>query len=845
MIAARIPWRSPWARLIPLMLLVMAPAAGQWLGWMMAPETLEPVSLLPGLASWAVMGTLLALLVKWSGLLTNPSIQMEISAQMPGASLAFLAAAVNAMSAQLRMFESLSVFAALAFALACLWICANAFGSEFEHRTAGQWLVQPRSRGDLYCEKLGVAGGIAGTAAVIFFLTTNRSMGGDLPMLPWILGSLILGLGSAPFFTLISRSTLAGFVFTLAVGMALYLILQTLLSVYLAGLHPTADRSSEEESLLWAGSVIYLGTMAMASWRVFRRLEWREGGAGGGSAPGLHALTGAWDRWIGRRWLGQAATAQLIRKELRLHVVPWLIAGILVGLWVLSLLVRKWAPGSEVGVAAANPSTVTLYAGILGTFVLLVTGASAIAEERVLGTLEWQSTQPISMARQWRIKIGVATGLALTLGLMLPATLVWLGFDAETLRTTFGNPEWQPIGVYALALGALFATSLYASSVSQSSMKAVALTPVLLGSLPALLFLTAWVVETTLDGRWGNLWLWRDFDGLRDLTLLNQKSPAWLPTLGTLRRLAEIGAMVLSVIWIGSVVRSARVNSQRLRREWSNVSRQWGRLVGGLWLALLFGSLLLIGLGRMRGYYDQLESLKYRREGFIQFATQAEQQGRFTPEYLSPLGITNRPSPEALVDALIRQRGFRWLSQDFVKHFQRKPVVGAHPRFLMDPALARRYGLQTRPTTMTPPVTTTSTNAASPESASPESMPVMSQELMKRYGLMPQRQSYRSVPTPSTNAASPESASPESVPAMSQELMKRYGLMPQRQSNRSVSTPSTNANPAESASPESVPVMSQELMKRYGLMPRMTTHSAAPTPGKDSTHSQTNPAANR
>ena len=80
MIAARIPWRSPWARLIPLMLLVMAPAAGQWLGWMMAPETLEPVSLLPGLASWPVILSVLALLVKWSGLLTNPSLQMETGA---------------------------------------------------------------------------------------------------------------------------------------------------------------------------------------------------------------------------------------------------------------------------------------------------------------------------------------------------------------------------------------------------------------------------------------------------------------------------------------------------------------------------------------------------------------------------------------------------------------------------------------------------------------------------------------------------------------------------------------------------------------------------------------------
>lgn len=756
MITARIPWRCPWPRLIPLMLLVMAPAAGQWLGWMMAPETWEPVSLLSGPVYWAMILSVLALVVKWSGLLGNPSLQKETWAQMPGASLAFLAAAVNAMSAQLRMFESLSVFAALAFALACLWICANAFGSEFEHRTAGQWLVQPRSRGDLYREKLGVAGGIAGTAAVIFFLTTNRSMGGDLPMLPLVLGSLILGLGSAPFFTLISRSTLAGFVFTLAVGMALYLILQTLLSVYLAGLHPTADRSSEEESLLWAGSVIYLGTMAMASWRVFRRLEWREGGAGGGSAPGLHALTGAWDRWIGRRWLGQAATAQLIRKELRLHVVPWLIAGTLVGLWLLSLLVRKWAPGSELGVAAANPSTLTLYAGILGTFVLLVTGASAIAEERVLGTLEWQWTQPISMARQWRIKIGVATGLALTLGLMLPATLVWLGFDAETLRTTFWDLEWQSIAAYVLAFGALFATSLYASSVSQSSMKAVALTPMLLGSLWAVGALTVWAVVATMISITHHEYVLPDLDHVTDPEILNRTPPQWLPPLGTLQQLFTIGAMILAASWLGCVVRSTQLNTHRLRMEWPTVLRQWGRLGGKLMAGLLLVGLLYVGLSQKRAEFDHLSSFRMHREGFIEFATQAEQQGKFTPEYLSPLGITNRPSPEALVDELIRQRGFLWLNENFVMHFQRQPVVGANSRLLMDPALARRYGLQTRPMTMTPPVTTTSTNAASPES-----VPVMSQELMKRYGLLPRMTTNRAAPTPGkVSAHSPTNPAP-------------------------------------------------------------------------------------
>ncbi|NBP25353.1 MAG: hypothetical protein EBU81_12545, partial [Proteobacteria bacterium] len=135
MIAPRIPWRSPWPRLLPLLLLVVMPAAGQYLGWLIASPLGESASILPGWASWAVILSVLALLVKWSGLLTNPSLQMEIWAQMPGASLAFLAAAVNATFAQLGRLEILSVFAVLSYALACLWICANAFGSEFEHRT--------------------------------------------------------------------------------------------------------------------------------------------------------------------------------------------------------------------------------------------------------------------------------------------------------------------------------------------------------------------------------------------------------------------------------------------------------------------------------------------------------------------------------------------------------------------------------------------------------------------------------------------------------------------------------------------------------------------------------------
>jgi hypothetical protein len=78
MIAARIPWRSPWPRLIPLMLLVMLLAAYRFLApshhWkeLISLGTLALVALL-----------VLGLGLKQSGLLTNPSLRPPASSTSP------------------------------------------------------------------------------------------------------------------------------------------------------------------------------------------------------------------------------------------------------------------------------------------------------------------------------------------------------------------------------------------------------------------------------------------------------------------------------------------------------------------------------------------------------------------------------------------------------------------------------------------------------------------------------------------------------------------------------------------------------------------------------------------
>lgn len=238
---------------------------------------------------------------------------------------------------------------------------------------------------------------------------------------------------------------------------------------------------------------------------------------------------------------------------------------------------------------------------------------------------------------------------------------------------------------------------------------------------------------------------------MSDPALLNQMPPAWLPTGPILRWITQFGAIVIGGIWVGFLVRNARLNAQRLRSAGSAVWRQWGRLSGALLLTLLLGGLLLVGLSRERAYYDQLSMLKNQRERCIQYAAKAEREGNFTREYLLPLGITDRPSPEELVDTLLRQRGFRWMSQNLAQMFQREPLAGSHRRFLMDQELVRGLLLETEPASPVPP--SSSTNNALPGAAAPP--PMMSQELMKRYGLQPRRPSRPPTPTPPKASTNP------------------------------------------------------------------------------------------
>jgi hypothetical protein len=199
------------------------------------------------------------------------------------------------------------------------------------------------------------------------------------------------------------------------------------------------------------------------SWRMFIGLEAIDGGG-----RQFHVAV------LRRERSTPAAVRQhpvwlLVRKELRLHAMPVAIAALYFLGWVAA------------NVAARTYDDVLMIFFVLtafySTFFALLVGALASAEERLLGTLEWQMLMPIAIRTQWLVKVLVALGLALTLGWGLPILLLQVNAAAHPAILRNG-PYLQPLFVGVLMM--LTAAGLYASSVATSGLRALLL------SLPGL-----------------------------------------------------------------------------------------------------------------------------------------------------------------------------------------------------------------------------------------------------------------------------------------------------------------------------------------------------------------------
>jgi hypothetical protein len=328
-------------------------------------------------------------------------------------------------------------------------------GHEFQNRTAPLLLAQPVLRSQIWQEKWIVL--LPGTAiAVLLYLST--SVGLSLPVDAFRLNAparvlalvwVIVALCTAPFWTLVGRSTLNGLVLNLIQGFVMFQLWQWLDSV----LNPVHLFDAE---VLFLGVTVALVYAAVMFWLGHREFVRFEVDKRSDSADMLFAALKGTNRFAGllRGRSGQPLL-NLLRKEIRLQWITWflLLTGVL---GVLCLGSLHFAPGysiNRVGLLVAS------FVLAVSPLCAILAGSLSVGEERTLGTNSWHRTLPVSGAKQWFVKVSVVL-LASSAAAVLPVSVAKV-IVGQNLAVPFGS-EFRDHNVVSLVvLSALLSFSAF------------------------------------------------------------------------------------------------------------------------------------------------------------------------------------------------------------------------------------------------------------------------------------------------------------------------------------------------------------------------------------------------
>ena len=627
----------------------------------------------------------------------------EFRTQLPGFLIAFLVPASLVAFTKSPWNEGIL----LSYSFGCLWMGATALGSEFDQRTVSGWLAQPRSRSALWVEKLSTLACLLFVATLHFVLLIpelSSDPDSQRELLYWTLAA-VFALTSAPWFSLLTRSTLAGVVFTITVPLVLYVMAYLgLWGVYRWQGSEVLIPDTAMERVLAGGMPLYWVTTLGLAWLTFRRLEIRD--SGGRTSSPLHPLSRPLDRWLARL-LPASDTGALVRKELRLQVLPWFVSAIMVGLWLLWLLARSLTNSEELGSVLNQVGPVSIMAGLLGGLVLLGTTSACVAEERELGTLEWQLTQPVSLSRQWWVKVFVTVGLGLILGVVLPSALILIGFGTEP----FSLPEtWtdrgQVVGIYSGAIVIFLVLGIYASSFSGNTMKAAAAT-VMLGM--GTVFVVGLAGATVSE--WMESQVVRWTDPIRPLT-----PPPWSPTQRQMIVLLVLEIVIIGIAFLSRLSLLAARNSRFLKLPARQLWRQWVGLGLGLYLANVLAGSAYFQLMAWNYAANQIAMRQSNHDNLVAELTKQAAAGRIPLEFYRRFSATPELPLSELASRIIEARG--WPANAEVAAIFSTTPPGLRSK------VAPAYGL-TNNLDSEPPAT----NRAGLHQLSPD--------LKRRYGLQP------------------------------------------------------------------------------------------------------------
>jgi ABC-type transport system involved in multi-copper enzyme maturation permease subunit len=376
---------------------------------------------------------------------------------------AWLTIAAGMMVGELPGLHDFRELGVVGYAAGAAALGALSIGHEYRYGTLSQLLAQPVSRMRLLSIKIAVLAlllaGLAAVAVLFPLANTRWPVRGlrTMAVLP-----LLYGICVAPWITLKTRNVLAGTMFSGSIGSLLFIG-----SYFWA----TGRYASEQEitasrlAFVWAGSAIACTGGALALWTTFLGLEVSDGARADLELPAaLRSGSASSDRRTARH-----PVLLLVAKELHLQQLTF----------AASLL---YAVG-YVGAVLVDASYVARFDVLLaitaihGLAVAAMTGSLSCAEERVIGTHQWQLLQPMSTRAQFAIKVGVVLSLTLILALGLPAVLSTLPSGASE-HWAHGQRLAATSGLVAIA-----SVSMYISSLAGSGLTALLLCiPAFLGT---------------------------------------------------------------------------------------------------------------------------------------------------------------------------------------------------------------------------------------------------------------------------------------------------------------------------------------------------------------------------
>jgi hypothetical protein len=322
-------------------------------------------------------------------------------------------------------------------------------GAEFQYATLPLLLGQPMGRMRIWREKMSVTALALASVALVFNYSWHHHPSPQSVIFRSALAQAVeLGLvaviGSAVYWTLMARSTMGGLILNICVQYVVFGGVTLLAEGILGRLLSTADIRMAVSIgalpvLCYAGVMFWLGA------RKFQRFQATGGVAGNDLiADGPRFLPEALARLLRARPSG--AFRNLIRKELQMQRPIWPLT-LLLGCGWLALTIPGGVPVSG---QVQEPSTIVSVAMVLleclSLVIAVLAGCLSLGEERTSGTHIYQLTLPMSVRRQWLIKLAMAISTALLCAAAVPVSVMmvvgWVrgtAFTVEDAMLRFGT----------------------------------------------------------------------------------------------------------------------------------------------------------------------------------------------------------------------------------------------------------------------------------------------------------------------------------------------------------------------------------------------------------------------